>query len=279
MLKNEIYGAELDIFLEAMRRRFGYDFTDYAKGSLKRRVLDLKNALKVSTISELVYHVFHDEDFLPIALKYLSVQFSEIFRDPHFYKILREEVVPVLKTYPQINIWVAGCANGEEAYSMAILLKEEGLFDRSNIYATDLSQMALDAAREGVYPLEMIDLYNTNYQKAGGKGKLSDYFVSKYQLMAMDPVLREIIFFSEHNLTVDSVFCEMHLVICRNVLIYFNKRLQEKCLALFDDSLVREGYLGLGEKESIEFSERRPDFVKISDETPLFRKRASSSRD
>lgn len=273
MLLNEIYNAELDIFLEAIKRRYGYDFTDYARGSLKRRIQDLQRAIGAETITDMVPHVFHNEEFLPLILEHLSVQFSEIFRDAHFYKALRKEVVPILRTYPQINIWVAGCANGEEAYSLAILLKEEGLFERSNIYATDISVNALEKAKEGIYPIDDLELYQENYYKAGGTAKLSDYYVSKYQFMAMDPSLRDIIFFSEHNLTVDGVFCEMHLILCRNVLIYFNRRLQNKCLDLFDNALIRECFMGLGEKESIELSRHNELYDRLVLDSPLFRKK------
>ncbi|MTI10620.1 CheR family methyltransferase [Curvivirga aplysinae] len=273
MMLNEIYNAELNIFLEAIKSRYGYDFTEYARGSLKRRVRDLKAVMGVETIADLVPYVFHNEEFLPLMLEHLSVQFSEMFRDPHFYKTLRQEAIPILKTYPQINIWIAGCANGEEAYSLAILLKEEGLLDRANIYATDISVNALEKAKEGVYPIEEIDVYDANYLKAGGKTQLSDYYVSRYDFMALDPSLKESIFFSEHNLAVDGVFCEMHLVLCRNVLIYFNRKLQNRCLDLFDEALIREGFLGLGEKESINLSKQRKNYCRLSDETPFFRKK------
>ncbi len=274
MMRNEIYNAELDIFLEALKCRYGYDFTEYARGSLKRRVQDLQVALGVETIADMVPYVFHNEEFLPLMLEHLSVQFSEMFRDPHFYVALRQEVIPILKTYPQINIWIAGCANGEEAYSLAILLREEGLLERANIYATDISVNALDKAKEGVYPIEAIDIYEANYIKAGGQAKLSDYYVSRYEFMAMDSSLKESIFFSEHNLAVDGVFCEMHLVLCRNVLIYFNRRLQNRCLDLFDNALIREGFLGLGEKESIDLSRQKKNYCRLSCETPVFRKKA-----
>lgn len=273
MFQNEIDTIELELFLDGLKRRFGYDFTNYARGSISRRVHELKNALNIKHTSELIVRMFHDDAFLTQAMEYLSVQFSEMFRDPHFYEVIREKVVPVLKTYPEVNIWVAGCANGEEAYSLAILLKEEGLFERANIYATDISGSALEKASEGVYPKKELPLYKKNYKRAGGKNKFTDYCVTKYNLLAMDPSLKEIIFFSEHNLTVDGVFCEMHLIMCRNVLIYFNDKLQKQCLNLFDESLIREGFIGLGEKESMDLFDLKNKFNRLSDDTPVFRRK------
>lgn len=206
-------------------------------------------------------------------MDYLTVQVSEMFRDPSYFLSLREKVIPLLRTYPSLKIWVAGCSSGEEVYSLAILLREEGLLDRSIIYATDINQAALKKAEAGVYELDRIPGFTSNHQKSGAKTSLSDYYTAAYGAVVFDKSLRKNVVFSDHSLATDSVFAEMHLVSCRNVLIYFNRHLQERALGLFRESLVRKGFLGLGSKESMRFSTHGPAFDEVVREDRIFQKK------
>lgn len=216
----------------------------------------------------------HDASMLPQLLGFLTVQVSEMFRDPSFFRALREKVVPHLRTYPSLKVWVAGCSSGEELYSLAILFREEGLEERTLFYATDINTDALRKAESGVYDLERISLFTANHQRSGGKSSLSDYYTAKYGAAVFDKSLRRRTVFSDHTLASDAVFAEVHLVCCRNVLIYFNRELQDRAVGLFKDSLVRRGFLGLGAKESLHFSAHASDFSEFNREERIYQKRA-----
>jgi len=263
---------ELDLLLEGIHRRWGYDFRSYARASLKRRITKCMEDVGLDHLSEMVPRVLHDKAFFDAFLKNLSVTITEMFRDPTFYRALRKHLVDHLKTYPFIKIWHAGCATGEEAYSMAILLQEEGLLDRATIYATDYNDQALDRAKGGMYALEKIQQYTANYVASGGTQSFSDYYRARYGSAKMDPALTERITFSHHNLVTDGVFGEMNVVICRNVLIYFDKTLQNRTLALFADSLCRRGFLCLGSKETLEFSSVSNSFESVAKKEKIYRK-------
>jgi chemotaxis protein methyltransferase CheR len=264
---------ELKELLESIRFVYGYDFTDYAEASVKRRINHFMSINKFKEIKELGKCLLKDEDFFEQFVQEFTVNVTEMFRDPAFFKSIRENVVGRLATYALIKIWVAGCSTGEEVYSMAILLKEEGLLDRSVIYATDINQKALMAAKEGIFPLESMKNYTANYQKAGGKNSFSDYYIAKYDSVLLDKSLKQNIVFSIHNLAVDSSFNEFQLILCRNVLIYFNQALQNKVINLFYDSLCPFGYLALGNKESLLFSDKLKHFNDVDRKERIFIKK------
>lgn len=262
---------EIELFVRALKLRHGYDFSQYAPASLKRRVLQLVHAQATGTVSHLITRLLHEPDFLPVVLEGLSVPVSEMFRDPDVFLALREQVFPVLASYPQINIWQAGCAHGQEVYSLAILLEEAGLYDRTQIYATDFNESALKQAQEGIYPAREAQLWSRNYLAAGGSHTLADYYSARYELIKLDQRLRRNVIFANHNLVTDEVFCEAHLVLCRNVLIYFSDPLQDRTLALFRDSLVRGGFLCLGTRESLDFAPSASDFVPVDAARRIYR--------
>ncbi|WP_232823584.1 protein-glutamate O-methyltransferase CheR [Dyella sp. C9] len=262
---------EVDLFVRALKLRHGYDFSQYAPASLKRRVLQLVHSQHTGTISGLTHRVLHEPAFLPEVLEGLSVPVSEMFRDPEVFRALREQVFPVLASYPQINIWQAGCAHGQEVYSLAILLEEAGLYERTQIYATDFNEAALRHAQEGIYPAREAQLWSRNYLAAGGSHTLADYYSARYELIKLDQRLRRHVIFANHNLVTDEVFCEAHLVLCRNVLIYFSDPLQDRTLALFRDSLVRGGYLCLGTRESLDFAPSAIDFTPVNSALRIYR--------
>ncbi|HLG40409.1 MAG TPA: protein-glutamate O-methyltransferase CheR [Chitinophagaceae bacterium] len=273
MINKQTAEIELSLLLEAIYQKYGYDFRQYSEAHIRRRIM---NRLALSTlvnISELQNKVLHDELFASQLLQDLSIVVTEMFRDPDFYKFLRERIIPVLKTYPFIKIWHAGCATGEEAYSMAIILKEEGIYDRATIYATDFNQHALDQAKEGIFSSERIKEYTINYQKAGGKESFSDYYTSKYDRVIMDQSLKKNTVWANQNLVTDSVFAEAHLILCRNVLIYFNKDLQNRVQKLFFDSLVNGGILCLGTKESLRFCDFEPLYMEMDKKQKIFKKK------
>lgn len=265
---------ELLLLMEAIYLKYSYDFRDYSVASQKRRVLHAMHQLDCASISELQARVLHEPDIFARLLQYLTIPTSEMFRDPAYFSALRELVVPHLQTYPSIKIWIAGCSTGEEVYSMAILLKEEGLLDRAIIYATDINPQSLEKAKKGVYPLDRMRAYTASYQMAGGRAAFSDYFTAAYDGVLFDRSLTDNVSFADHSLATDSVFSEMHLVCCRNVLIYFNRTLQERALGLFHESLCHRGFLGLGSKESIDFSSYSTRFEHIAKAERLFRKAA-----
>lgn len=226
---------------------------------------------------ELLRRTMSDKTFFHQILPLFTVSTTEMFRDPEFFKMLREQVVPFLKTYPTLKIWVAGCSTGEEVYSLAILLKEEGLYDRSVIFATDINPQALKVAESGIYELSTIQTFSKNYTAAGGPRSPSEYYTADYGCARFDPSLRTQIVFSEHNLVTDNVFAEMHLVLCRNVLIYFRRPLQDHVLTLFAQSLTRRGFLALGSKESVRFSSASPYFDAVDEHCRIYQKNNSSS--
>lgn len=263
---------EIQLLLEAIYQRYGYDFRHYAQASVRRRIRHLLNKTPFQHISELIPHVLHDEQFAQRAINEFSITVTEMFRDPDFYKAVRLQVLPYLSTYPFLKIWHAGCSTGEEAYSLAIVLKEEGVYDRSTIFATDFNEYALGRAQEGVYPLKHLRHYTGNYQKSGGRRSFGDYYHAAYESAIMENFLKKQITFAHHNLVTDGVFSEMHLIFCRNVLIYFDKSLQERVLNLLADSLRYGGFLCLGTRETIEFSSIQSQFKVINENLKIYQK-------
>ena len=270
-LENE--DLEIQLLLEAIFLKYGYDFRDYSKAHLKRRIMHRLSLSELSSISEMQHQVLYDRTFLETLLKDFSINVTEMFRDPLFYKAFRQEVVPVLKTYPLIKVWHAGCSSGEEVYSMAILLKEEGLYERTLIYATDLNMGVLEQAKQAIYPIDDIEDYTYNYQQSGGLASFADYYIARYDSVILDHSLKKKIIFANHNLVTDGVFGEMHVVICRNVLIYFNRELQNKVFKLFYESLRKGGFLGIGTKESLRFSDYMEKFDTISETLKIYQKK------
>ena len=273
MTPEEIQDIEIHILLETLFLRYGYDFRGYADASLKRRILHCLAACQLNHVSEIIPRMLYEGRFLKRLIGTLTVTVTTLFRDPPVFQSLREYVVPMLATYPFINVWNAGCATGEEVYATAILLKEGGMLDRARIYATDLDDEGLQIAQEGIYGVDRLEEFTKNYQRAGGQGVLSDFCHVKNGAIHMDPALREHITFSTHNLAGDAVFTETHLILCRNVLIYFDKPLQERVLHLFYDSLVRGGYLCLGSHESLEFTKLRDEFKPVAKKHRICQKR------
>lgn len=270
---HDIEDIEIRLLLEALYQRYHYDFRDYALASVKRRLRQARQQLGFATFSAMQERLLHDESMLPRLLGYLTVQVSEMFRDPEYFRAIREKVVPHLRTYPSLKIWIAGCSGGEELYSFVILFREEGLEDRTIFYATDINQDALDTAAKGIYALDRVQTFTENHRRAGGKSSLSDYYSSAYGAVAFDKSLRERVVFSDHSLVTDAVFAEMHLISCRNVLIYFNRGLQDRAIGLFRDSLPRNGFLGLGSKENIRFSSHAPAFSEFVREEKIYQRR------
>ena len=260
------------MLLEAVYQKYGYDFRQYSEAHIKRRIINRMALSAIKDISRLQSEVLNDKTFASVFLHDLSITVTEMFRDPSFYKSLRENVIPVLKTYPFIKIWHAGCATGEEAYSMAIMMEEEGLYERTTIYATDFNQVALNHAKEGIFPNEMMKEYTTNYQLSGGKESFSSYYTSSYNNAIMKQSLKRNIVWANHNLVTDSVFAEAHLILCRNVLIYFNRDLQNKVQQLFYDSLVNGGILCLGSKEGLRFSDLYEKYTELDKKQRIFKK-------
>ncbi|MEK1905840.1 MAG: CheR family methyltransferase [Pseudomonas sp.] len=264
---------ELRLLIEAIYLRYSYDFRDYTGASLKRRVKQAQLQLDCATISALQERILHDPAAFMQLLQYLTIPVSEMFRDPGYFLALRQQVVPLLHTYPSLKIWVAGCSTGEEVYSLAILLKEEGLLERSMIYATDINPHSLEKAEQGIFALDNLRAYTENYQRSGGQCAFSDYYSAAYDRALFDKSLRANVTFADHSLATDSVFAETHLVSCRNVLIYFNRDLQNRALGLFHESLCHRGFLGLGSKESLEFSSYGIRFEPLVRQERIFRKR------
>jgi chemotaxis protein methyltransferase CheR len=259
----DVEDIEIQLFVRAMQLRHGYDFSEYAPASLKRRVQQLVRTHDTGTISELNRRVLHEAGFMARVIEGLSVPVSEMFRDPSVFRALRDKVFPVLASYPEINIWQAGCAHGQEVYSLAILLEEAGLYERSRIYATDFNDAALAVASEGIYATREARDWSRNYLEGGGSHSLSDYYSARYDFIKLDQRLRRNVTFFNHNLVTDEVFCEAHLILCRNVLIYFSNSLQDRTLGLFRHSLVRGGFLCLGTRENIDFSPSAAEFTDI----------------
>jgi chemotaxis protein methyltransferase CheR len=264
---------ELHLLIDAIYLKYHYDFRRYAPASLKRRLTAAMVRFSCETFSELQSKVLHDPAMFPTLLDFLTVPVSEMFRDPSYFRSLRETVVPVLRTYPSLKIWVAGCSTGEEVYSLAILLREEGLLKRSLVYATDINPHVLQKATAGVYDVDRIAAFTQSHRKSGGNSSLSDYYTAAYGRAVFDKSLREHIVFSDHSLATDSVFAEVQLVSCRNVLIYFNRDLQDRAVGLFRDALCRKGFLGIGSKESLRFSAHHDSFNELVREDRIYQKR------
>ena len=259
--------------LETIYNKYGYDFTQYSQAHIQRRVRGRMSISGFKDIEELQEKIGTDDLLASRLLQDLSITVTEMFRDPYFYESLRNNVVPLLKTYPFIKIWHAGCATGEEAYSMAILLKEEGLYDRTTIYATDFNPRALEQAKEGIFSQKSIREYTSNYRRSGGKNSFSDYYIAKYDMVMMDQSLKKNIVWASHNLVTDSVFAEVHMILCRNVLIYFNRDLQKKVHQLFSESLINGGVLALGTKESLKFSDFFDDYSELDKQQKIYKKK------
>jgi chemotaxis protein methyltransferase CheR len=264
---------EIRLLLDAIFQKYHYDFRGYALSSIKRRLKQAQAHFQCATYSLLQDRVLHDPSVLPELLSYLTVQVSELFRDPEYFKAIRELVVPYLRTYPSLKIWVAGCSAGEELYSLAILFREEGLENRTLFYGTDINPKALDKAKAGVYDLDQIQLFTENHRLSGGKTSLSDYYTAAYGAAVLDKTLRKRVVFSDHSLVTDSAFAEMHFISCRNVLIYFDRDFQDRAIALFKDSLLRQGFLGLGTKESLQFSHHAGAFSEFCRPVRIYQKR------
>ena len=263
---------ELRLLIEAIYLKYSYDFRDYAGASIKRRVNHALRQLDCKTISALQERILHEPATFMQLLQYLTIPVSEMFRDPEHFLAIRQEVVPILKTYPSLKIWIAGCSTGEEVYSMAILLREEGLLDRTIIYATDINPRSLEKAKQGIFSLENIRAYTHNYQKSGGQRSFADYYTAAYDYAIFDKSLRENVTFADHSLATDSVFSETNLISCRNVLIYFNKSLQNRAFGLFHDSLCHRGFLMLGSKETLDFSDYSKQFTPVLKQERIYRK-------
>jgi len=270
---SDLLNIEIQLLMEAIFLRYGYDFRNYSKAHIKRRVLHRLGTSMLSSVTQLQDRILQDRDFFNEFLDDLSINVTEMFRDPDFYKSLRELIIPKLRTYAYFKIWHAGCSTGEEVYSLSILLKEEGLLDRCQVYATDFNGKVLGIAKEGVYQKSEIEQYENNYKLSGGINKLSDYYKSRYGSVIFDKELSNKIVFADHNLVTDTVFAEVNLILCRNVLIYFEKKLQDKVIGLFYDSLVPSGILCLGTKESIKFSMHEPLFESVDERQRIFKKK------
>lgn len=264
---------EIGLLLEAIFQRYHYDFRGYARASLKRRLKQAKERFGCESFSQLQHKLLHDAQVMHALLAFLTVQVSELFRDPAYFRAIREKVVPHLRTYPSLKVWIAGCSSGEELYSFVILFREEGLEERTLFYATDINPDALERAQAGVYSLEQVKLFTRNHQLSGGKSSLSDYYTADYGAVTLDKSLRKRVVFSDHSLVTDAVFAEMQFVSCRNVLIYFERPLQDRAIGLFADSLSRQGFLGLGAKESIRFSGHSGQFDDFVREERIYQKR------
>lgn len=264
---------EIRLLLEGIFLKYGYDFRNYSKESLKRRLRRRLIMSGLKNISQIQERALHDIPFFKSLLMDFSINVTELYRDPHFFRTLRERVLPVMRELPFLRIWHAGCASGEEVYSMAIMLEEEGLYDKSLIYATDFNPLILNRAREGMFPIEIAEKYEDNYLKAGGAFALQRYYRVNGGSAVFNPSLKRNIVFAEHNLATDSIFSQMKLIVCRNVLIYFDKKLKNRVLNLFRESLDERGVLCLGSKETTRFSESEKEFIEFDGKFKIFRKR------
>jgi chemotaxis protein methyltransferase CheR len=266
---------EIHLLLEAFYRRYHYDFRHYARASIRRRLRQARRQLGFASLSALQDALLHDETLVTHLLDFLTVQVSEMFRDPGHFRAIREKVVPHLRTYPSLKIWIAGCSGGEELYSFAILLHEEGMLERTLLYATDINPAALETAQNGIYALDRIAAFTQNHQRSGGKSSLSDYYTTAYGRASFDKRLRAQVVFSDHSLVTDAVFAECQFVSCRNVMIYFDRALQDRALGLFRESLSRRGFLGLGSKETLRFSHHADAFTEFVREEKIYQRRDS----
>jgi chemotaxis protein methyltransferase CheR len=269
---NETEDIELDLLVEGVFRRYGFDFRNYARSSLRRRIANCLRNERVNSISGLQEKLLHDAECMERFLLELSINVTSMFRDPPFYRAFRTHVVPLLRTYPFIRIWHAGCSTGEEVYSLAILLEEEGLYKKSRIYATDMNESVLERAKAGIFPVAKMQEYTTDYLKSGGEGTFSEYYTARYESAVFRTSLKENMVFAQHNLATDDSFNEFNVVLCRNVMIYFDKELQERAHKLFYESLCKFGILGLGAKESLRFSPYEEKYEALDSRNKLYRR-------
>ncbi len=270
--KRELESIETQLLLEGVYQRYGYDFRDYAPASLKRRIRLCMQKENLSTVSALLDKLLHDPACMERFLLALSIGVTAMFRDPEFYRAFCATVVPLLRALPFVRIWHAGCASGEEVYSLAILLHEEGLYDKAKIYATDMNEVLLQQAREGIFPLKTMQGYTDNYIRAGGKRSFSEYYTARYENALFRPNLKTNLIWAAHNLVTDASFNEFHVILCRNVMIYFNKALQDRVHHLLYDSLMPQGVLGLGSKESLKFTPYEDRFEELDGREKLYRR-------
>ncbi|HEX3397360.1 MAG TPA: protein-glutamate O-methyltransferase CheR [Steroidobacteraceae bacterium] len=268
------FDIEFRLLIDAIYHMYHYDFRGYAPASLRRRLRAAMSRFDCRTLSQLQDKVVHHPTVFPALLDFLTVHVSEMFRDPEYFRALREQVVPLLRTYPSLKVWVAGCSSGEEAYSLAILLEEEGLLSKTIIYATDINPRTLQKAAAGVYDVQRVAGFTANHHKSGARSSLSEYYTAAYGRAVFNKSLRDRIVFSDHSLATDSVFAEVQLVSCRNVLIYFDRALQDRAIGLFRDALCRQGFLGIGAKESLRFSSQAAAFLDFVPAERIFQRRA-----
>jgi chemotaxis protein methyltransferase CheR len=261
----ELDDIELDLLLQAVYLKFHYDFRRYSRASLRRRLQSALGTFRCATLSALQDRLLHEDGVFSALMQFLTIPVSDLFRDASFFHTFRREVIPVLATYPSLRLWIAGCSTGEEAYSHAIVLAEEGLLDRAVIYATDINAESLRIAEAGIYAVERLQTFTENHRASGAQVPLSAHYTAGYGSVVFNRSLRERIVFSDHSLATDGVFAEMQLVSCRNVLIYFERPLQERALDLFRDSLCRRGFLGLGAPETLRFTRHEHEFVEVAD--------------
>ncbi|WP_190284959.1 CheR family methyltransferase [Bacillus sp. S3] len=272
LVLDELQEIEINLLIEGLYQKYGYDFRGYVRASLRRRIMNRMKAEQLPTITALLDKVLHEPGYLERLLNDLSIRMTEMYRDPDFFSAFRNDVVPLLRELPQIRIWHAGCATGEEVYSMAILLHEEGLADRTTIYATDMNEKALTAAQTRAFPLKKMQQYTKNYLKAGGKKAFSEYYTTDHQFAYFHPILEENLIFAQHNLVTDGSFNEFHVILCRNVMIYFDNDLQQQVHALMYNSLAEGGFIGLGSKESILFMPKGMHYEEFHPQERIYRK-------
>ncbi|KAF3888328.1 MULTISPECIES: CheR family methyltransferase [Nostocales] len=272
MMQEQLEDIEIQLLLEGIYRYYGFDFRNYALASIKRRIWGTIQSEGLTSISGLQEKVLHNPECMEKLLFNLSVNVTSMFRDTSFFLSLRRKVIPLLRTYPFIRIWHAGCSTGEEVYSMAILLEEEGLYHRCRLYATDINEIVLKQAISGIFPLELMQNYTQNYLQAGGKKSFSEYYTAAYERAIFSSYLKENIIFSQHNLVTDNSFNEFHMILCRNVLIYFNQTLQNRVHHLFYESLHRYGILGLGRQETLKFTPHDKDYEVLDGDDKIYRR-------
>jgi chemotaxis protein methyltransferase CheR len=267
------FDIEVSLLLQGIYLKYQHDFRHYAVASMRRRIRSAMTKFECKTVSALQDRLLHEPELFGQMLQFFTVQVSEMFRDPSYFRALREQVVPLLQTYASVKVWVAGCSSGEELWSLAILFAEEGLLDRTLFYATDINPEALRAAEAGVFPIDRVAGFSANYLQAGGRRSLSDYYLAAYGGAVFDSSLKAQVVFADHSLATDNVFAEVHLVSCRNVLIYFDPELQDRAIGLFREALVHQGFLGLGSKESLRFCKHATAFNDVDAHNRVYRKR------
>jgi chemotaxis protein methyltransferase CheR len=268
----DIEDIEINLLLEGIYQKYGYDFRSYSRASIRRRIRQRLVSEGLEKVSQLQQQILYNKEKFSLLLNDLTINVTEMFRDPLFYKAFRSQVVPVLKSYPSIKIWHAGCSTGEEIYSMAILLQEEGLYTRAQIYATDIDKNVLQKAKKGIFAASELALFERNYKEAGGKADFQDYYTLRYDNIIMNQALKKQVVFADHDLATDQVFGEMQVILCRNVIIYFNRELQDRVFNLFYESLDMGGFLCLGSKESVRFSSSSQRFVAIDEKHKIYQK-------